>query len=72
MATFNKIIKPLSQKKPSISLIFNNQISPDEIESNTILTFSDDSLESIAASILFLSKEKPLEILEYNELCFKN
>jgi hypothetical protein len=72
VATFNKIIKPLSQKKPSISLIFNNQISPDEIESNTILTFSDDSLESIAASILFLSKEKPLEILEYNELCFKN
>ena len=72
VATFNRIIKQLSQKKPSISLIFNNQISPDEIESNTILTFSDDSLESIAASILFLSKEKPLEILEYNEFCYKN
>ncbi len=70
--TFNKIIKPLSQNKPSISLIFNNQISPEQIESNTILTFSNDSLESIAASILFLSKENPLEIIELDELSYRN
>ncbi len=72
IATFNKIIKPLSQNKPSISLIFNNQISPEQIDSNTILTFSNDSLESIAASILFLSKENPLEIVELDELSYRN
>ncbi|NLO18554.1 MAG: hypothetical protein GX121_01530 [Ignavibacteria bacterium] len=72
ITTFNQIIKPLSQNKPSVSLIFNNQIPADQIESNTILTFANDSLESIASSILFLSKEDPLEIIKYSEMTFKN
>jgi len=72
IATFNKIIKPLSQNKPTISLIFNSQIPAEQIESNTILTFSNDSLESIAASILFLSKENPLDIVELDELSYRN